>query len=130
MRLNGRDILWMVLLLIPPAAFYVPSNIVKYSPFLIASVVVFVVSLLMYHRARKKSEVGLEAFLSVQFVGLVLGQVESLLGVLLFILLAAVLTAWLPDSVSDGRPLETVGAILYTVSIALLTYWLVEPERS
>ncbi|KUH33946.1 hypothetical protein APY94_04240 [Thermococcus celericrescens] len=129
MRLNRRDLLWMVLLLIPLAAFYVPSNIVRYPPFLIASVIVFVISLFMYHRARKKSEVGLEAFLSVQFIGLVLGQVESLLGVLLFILLAGVLTAWLPDSVSNGEPLGTIGAILYTSSIALLTYWLVEPKQ-
>jgi hypothetical protein len=129
MPLTKRDILWMVLLLAPPVAFYVPPKVVRYSPFLMASVVVFIVSLFMYHRARKRSEVGLETFLSVQFVGLVLGQVESLLGVLLFILLAGVLTASLPDSIADGEPLKTAGTILYTFSIVLITYWLVEPKK-
>ncbi|QDA31659.1 hypothetical protein FH039_08690 [Thermococcus indicus] len=127
MRPDRRTLLWTVLLLIPPAAFYVPLERIAYLPFLIASMAVFLVSVILYHRARKRSDVSLETFLSVQFIGLILGQVESLMGVLLFILLAGVLTAWLPDSISDGEPLKTAGTILYTLSVLLLTYWLVEP---
>ncbi|NJE01400.1 hypothetical protein [Thermococcus sp. JdF3] len=129
MGLGRKDVALIVFLLLPLTSFYLSNTSSVGHLFLMSSAGVFIVSVLLYFEARKKADIGLEAFLSTQFIGLVLGQVESLVGLILFVLLAAVLTAWLPDSVVEGRLAATMGTILYTISIVLLTYWVVEPKQ-
>ncbi len=64
-------------------------------------------------------------FLSRYFVG---ELTTSLYGLLLFVIFAVILTAWLPDSVEDHNAGWTIGLVFYFIGTILITAWVFPPR--
>ncbi|GAB6134924.1 hypothetical protein [Thermococcus prieurii] len=124
-----KKVLLATLLLLIPISFQFTDR-----PFtwrLAAVVLVLLLSSLLFWRKLKKGErrVSLSAFVHAYFINLIIGNVKSLFGIFVFILLAAVLTQWLPDAIESGSPYWAGWNLAYLLSILLLTYWVAVPEE-
>ena len=65
-------------------------------------------------------------FISRYFVG---ELTTSIYGLLLFVIFAVVLTAWLPDSIENGEPVWTLGLIFYLIGTIMITAWVYPPPK-
>ncbi|ASJ09269.1 hypothetical protein A3L11_08520 [Thermococcus siculi] len=112
-----------------------------YFPYLLASLAVFLVSVAMviaspwYFVGGAKGETSKEGRKPIShflrhFLGrILLGEgLRSLYGIFLFVLLAVITTAWLPDAISEGDVLKTVGTIAYLLSVVFVTAWVYRPK--
>ncbi|NJF24400.1 hypothetical protein [Thermococcus sp. Bubb.Bath] len=108
--------------------------------FVFISIVLFIISLILAEnagwgfRGNKKPLIGdfVRLFLSRYFVG---EMTTSLYGLLIFVVFAAILTAWLPDSIENENWVWTVGLAFYFLGTIFLTAWVYpapkkEKERS
>ena len=90
---------------------------------------VFLVSLLLFLASWKRRHVGLSAFLHAYFINLIVGNVRSFFGIFVFILLAAILTQWLPDAIESGSLYWALWNVLYLLSILFMTYSVSVPSK-
>ncbi|WP_010478249.1 hypothetical protein [Thermococcus zilligii] len=105
----------------------------EFAVFTIAAFVFLVISAILAfaHAGWKIREPGITVwdfvrlFLSRYFVG---EMITSLYGLLLFVIFAVILTAWLPESIMDRNPLLTAGFIAYFIGTILITAWVFPPK--
>lgn len=152
-RKDWKKIFAFFLLMIPPIATLfsewfgklvkVPSSIAKfdkgnYFPYFAAVGLVFVISLIMvyvspwyfFKRGEKENGEKPISHFFKHFIGrVILGEgLRSFYGLFLFVLLAVITTAWLPDSIANREVLKAVGTVIYLISVIFVTAWVYEPK--
>ena len=125
----GKSSLLATILLLLPLSLQFVERLSRWR--LLAVLFIFAVSLVLFlGKVRKKeSRVGLSAFVHAYFINLIVGNVKSMFGIFVFVLLAAVLTQWLPDAIESGSVYWASWNIAYLLSILLLTYWVTVPLK-
>lgn len=130
---------WLVFTLLPPVVMLLRNEIgilrslestAEYLSFLAASAIsllVFSVGAAWKEGKNPKSTVG--GFLRTYVLNLVKGEVYTLPSVAFFVLMTAVLAAWLPDSFENGNFVLATGAIFYLAALVFGLYWVHERPR-
>jgi len=136
-----KKLFWLVFTLLPPMVMLLRNEIgilrslestVEYLSFLAASAIsllVFSIGATWKESKNPKSTVG--GFLRTYVLNLVKGEVYTLPSVAFFVLMTAVLAAWLPDSFENGNFVLATGAIFYLAALVFGLYWIYEaPNES
>lgn len=127
MNENSRLIAAMLLLTVPVVAQFL--SVGRLTRMLLLGGV-FTVSLVLFLMSRREKKVSLSAFINAYFINLAVGNVRSAFGMFVFVILAAVLTQWLPDAIESGSIYWASWNIIYLMTVLQITYWTVTIGRT